>query len=88
MGAGKALSADVLRNLIPGLRSQPTAHVFIATHRAGPAGIATCFRGFSTFAARPQLNISDYFVVPSLRGFGIAKRLMQAVESRALDLGC
>jgi GNAT superfamily N-acetyltransferase len=51
-------------------------------------GIATCFVGFSTFAARPLINIHDLAVLPTHRGKGIARRLLEAVEQKARALGC
>ena len=88
MGDGKPLSETALRDLIPGLRQHPTTIVFLAYLEIAPVGLAICFRGFSTFAARPLINISDYYVIPSYRGMGIGRSLMQKIEQRARDLGC
>ena len=88
MGDGKPLSDWSRKHLIAGLREHPTTLVFLVFRRAEPVGIATCFRGFSTFAAQPLLNISDYFVLPTCRGHGIGKRLLEAIEHRARELGC
>jgi GNAT superfamily N-acetyltransferase len=88
MGDGRPLSTWAREHLISGLREHPTTLVFLAFHDTQPVGIATCFRGFSTFAARPLLNISDYYVLPQFRGSGIGRQLLQAIEQRARDLGC
>jgi len=88
MGDGRPLSADSRANVIEGLRTHPTTLVFLAFHAGGPAGIATCFRGFSTFAAKPLINVHDFFVVPALRGRGIGRALMAAVERKAGETGC
>ena len=88
MGDGKPLSEATRRNLIPGLRQHPTTLVFLALCGDTPAGIAICFRGFSTFAARPLINISDYYVVPSYRGMGVGRYLMQEIERHARGTGC
>ena len=88
MGDGKPLSEVAHRDLIPGLRAHPTTLVFLAFHHDKPAGLAICFRGFSTFAARPLINIHDYFVRPVHRGAGIGRSLLAAVEKRARELGC
>lgn len=88
MGDGKPLSDWSREHLIAGLREHPTTLVFLAFRGAEPVGIATCFRGFSTFAARPLINISDYFVLPTCRGQGVGRRLMEAIERRARELGC
>jgi GNAT superfamily N-acetyltransferase len=88
MGDGHPLSEQTRRDLIPGLRQHPTTHVFLAFVGGEAVGLAICFLGFSTFAARRLLYIMDYFVQPAHRGRGIGKRLMEAVAARAGELGC
>lgn len=88
MGDGRPLSDWSRDHLIGGLREHPTTLVFLVFRGTEPVGIATCFRGFSTFAARPLLNISDYFILPACRGQGLGRRLLEAIEHRARELGC
>src|SRR5262249_60715742 len=68
MGNGRPLSDEVRGALIPGLRAHPTTMIFLAYQGGNPIGIATCFRGFSSFAARPLLNIHDLAGVPAPPG--------------------
>ena len=56
------------RELIPGLRAHPACYVFFALRTEKPVGFAICFLGFSTFTARPLINIHDLFVQASARG--------------------
>ena len=88
MGDGQPLSAKARRDVIPGLREHPTTMIFVAYLEAEPVGLAICFRGFSTFAARPLINIHDYFVLPAHRGSGIGRSLMGTIEQCARALGC
>ena len=88
MGGGQPLPEEVRSTLVPGLRALPTTIIFLAYEDREPIGIATCFRGFSTFAARPLINIHDLAVVSSRRGQGIGRRLLEAVEQKARALGC
>lgn len=88
MGNGKPLSESVRAALIPGLREQPTLLILLAYLDGQPIGIATCFRGFSTFAAKPLINIHDLAVLPPHRGHGVGRRLLAAVERKAQALGC
>ena len=88
MGDGKPLSDTARRELIPGLQRHPTTMVFLAYDGGEPVGLAICFRGFSTFAARPLLNIHDFFVRPDKRGNGIGRKLLDELERQARAAGC
>jgi ribosomal protein S18 acetylase RimI-like enzyme len=87
-GQNGPLSARIRRDVIPGLQSHPTTLVFLALDQAKPVGLAVCFRGFSTFQARPLLNIHDFAVHPDYRGRGVGFALMQTVEREARDTSC
>src|SRR6185295_11111428 len=73
---------------IPALREQPNALVLLAYKDARVVGIATCFLGFSTFAARPLLNVHDLAVLPDCRGRGVGRALLGAVDDAARERGC
>ena len=88
MGRGEDLPAAVRSGLIGGLRAHPTSLIFLAFLGARPVGIAVCFVGFSTFAARPLINVHDLAVVPDSRGAGVGRRLLSRVESVARERGC
>lgn len=88
MGGGEALSTEVIDRLIPGLQATPHTLIFLAYIESMPIGIATCFRGFSTFLAKPLLNIHDIAVLPQYRGQGIGQKLIAAVEAKGIEIGC
>jgi GNAT superfamily N-acetyltransferase len=88
MGNGGPLPPEVLERLLSGLRKHPTSIIFLAYVDGQAVGIATCFLGFSTFAARPLINIHDLAVLPERRGEGIGRSLLEAVERKARELGC
>lgn len=88
MGDGAPLSDYARENLIEGLKSQPLALVVVALVDSQPAGIAVCFGGFSTFAAKPLLNVHDLAVMPAFRGMGVSRALLEFVEARAKERGC
>jgi len=88
MGDGKELSRDVQERLIAGLREHPTTRIFLAMRSDEPVGIAVCFLGFSTFAAKPLLNIHDFYVVPEVQGQGVGRLLLAHVERAAQDIDC
>jgi ribosomal protein S18 acetylase RimI-like enzyme len=84
----RALPEDVKRDLVPGLRAHPGTYVFLAYDEDRAIGVAVCFLGFSTFAARRLMNVHDLAVTPAHRGRGIARMLLERVEERARELGC
>jgi ribosomal protein S18 acetylase RimI-like enzyme len=87
MGGGEPLSEIVKNNLVEGLQSQPTAFSLIASIDGNPAGLANCFWGYSTFAAKPLINIHDIVVDPAFRGLGVAKALFAEIETIAAQKG-
>ena len=88
MGDGRDLPSAVCDRLISGLRRHPTSLVFLAFDDATPIGIAVCFVGFSTFTARPLINVHDLAVVPECRGQGVGRLLLERVEAKGRELGC
>lgn len=87
-GSLSSLPPFVLENLISGLKAHPTTRVFLAYAGDEAVGVAVCFLGFSTFAAKPLLNIHDLAVAPGFRRQGIGKALLTALEREARALGC
>ncbi len=87
-GAEVPLSEYVKDNLSARLASFPGAYSFISWLDDQPVGLLNSFTGFSTFAARPLINIHDVYVRPEARGMGVVQALFSAVESKALELGC
>ncbi len=53
-----------------------------------PAGLLNAFTGYSTFKARPLMNVHDIAVAPQYRGQGIGQALLDALELYAKTLGC
>ena len=88
MGGGEPLAADVRERLVPRLRTQPTVLVLLAFADERPVGVAVCFWGFSTFQARPLLNVHDLAVLPEYRGRRIGRALLEAAEARARARDC
>jgi ribosomal protein S18 acetylase RimI-like enzyme len=88
MGNGSPLPGDVKNALIPGLKKHPTTLILLAYVNGEAMGIAVCFIGFSTFAARPLVNIHDLAVLPGYRGSGVGRLLLAGVERKAREMGC
>ena len=88
MGMGRDLPEAVRHRLLSALQQHPTTLVFLAFQASEPIGIAVCFLGFSTFAARPLINIHDLAVLPAYRGRGVGRQLLEQVERKGRQLGC
>jgi ribosomal protein S18 acetylase RimI-like enzyme len=88
MGGSTPLSAQTRAELIPRLREQPGYVAFLAYHEDQAVGLINCFQGFSTFAARPLLNIHDVAVHEKHRGAGVGRALLAAAETAARARGC
>lgn len=88
MGGGTGLSDYARAHLVDGLAARPGFAGFLAFVGDAPAGLINCFEGYSTFAARPLLNIHDIVVLDTHRGHGIAQALLAAAEGEAHARGC
>lgn len=88
MGGSQGLSDVARATLIAGLQQHPTTVIFLAWDGDTPVGIAVCFVGFSTFQARPLLNIHDLAVLPTHRRQGIGRLLLEHVAAKARTLNC
>jgi ribosomal protein S18 acetylase RimI-like enzyme len=83
MGGATPLSQDVLDKVVAGLAAAGNAFSLIARIDGEPVGLANCFFGFSTFAARPLVNIHDVAVDARFRGRGIGRALFAEIEAIA-----
>ena len=88
MGGGAALAPAARERLIAELRRVPGFHAALAWQEDEAVGLINCFTGFSTFAARPLLNIHDVVVRRDRRGRGIGRALLSWAEETARALGC
>lgn len=88
MGGGKPLPDAVKNAMGEGLKNHPGTVVMLARSGNELIGGAICFIGFSTFRAKPLLNIHDIFVLPQWRGSGVGAALLEHVAAEAQAAGC
>jgi len=88
MGGGDGLSEYARIHLVATMRQVPGFHGALAWLDGRAVGLIDCFAGFSTFAARPLLNVHDIVVRQGWRGQGIGQALLAWAEARARELGC
>ena len=91
-GSGKPLPRETSERLIAGLK-ESRGICFLAQEETSESpgefiGLALCLPSFSSFRARPILNIHDIAVAPGQRGKGVGQALLAAVENEARRRGC
>ena len=88
MGGGAPLADEVRASLCDRLAQVPLAISFIAWLEGEAVGLVNCFEGFSTFKARPLLNVHDLVVLPAHRARGVGQALLAAAQKHAQERGC
>ena len=89
MGGGTILSEQQKQtDLVEGLRNHPKAIVLLAKTQNTFIGMLTAFENFSTFTARPMMNIHDVMVLETYRKKGIGRSLMNALIEEAQKRNC
>jgi ribosomal protein S18 acetylase RimI-like enzyme len=85
MGGGEELSSYVQAHLISKLQQRTDVVVVMVYHEQEAVGLSLSFEGFSTFYAKPLLNIHDFIVRSDYRGQGIAKLILDKIEAIAKE---
>lgn len=88
MGGAEAWNEDQKTTVVQEMKDHPGALVLFAKADNEYVGICTCFYAYSTFLAKPLLNIHDIYVSESARVKGVGKKLIQRVEEIANKEGC
>ncbi len=88
MGGGVALADQVKNTLVAELAKRDFALSLLAYVDGKPAGLLNAFEGFSTFAAKPLINVHDIIVIKEFRGLQLSQQLLAALEAIARERGC
>ena len=92
MVSGTELPDSVKSSLIGQLKVRKDAFSLIAycwdEDSSNAVGFINAFEGFSTFAAKPLMNIHDVYVDPAYRGRGILNALFKEIEALSISRGC
>lgn len=82
-GGGSPLAKKVAEILPARWADHPGAFTVLAIRGEQTLGMANCLTSFSTFNARPRINIHDLIVHAKHRGLGIGRQLIEAVCQEA-----
>jgi ribosomal protein S18 acetylase RimI-like enzyme len=87
MGGAEPLADEVKIRLAADLHKQSNMFSLIVSVDDKAAGFCNCVWGYSTFAAKPLVNIHDLAVMAGYRGLGLSQKLLDAVaeEVKAVD---
>jgi len=88
MGDGQAYTDEEKERLVEGLKTHPTAFVFIAWSGDAYAGLITSFVNFATFTVKPFVNIHDIIVTEAWRNKGVGRLMISRVIEEAVSRGC
>ena len=88
MGGAEGLKPEVKERLCRDLSNFPGAVSWLAYSGERPVGLLNAMPGYSTFKARPLMNIHDIAVDPAFRGQGVGQSLLAALQDYALARGC
>ncbi len=88
MGEAESWNETQKNTVVKEMKDHPCALILLAKADNQYVGICTCFYAYSTFLAKPLLNIHDIYVDSTYRGNGVAKKLVEAVEEIAIQKGC
>ena len=67
---------------------QKKAEVIFAVVDNNEIGFALFFHNFSTFLGRAGIYLEDLYIMPSYRGKGYGRAVLQQLAQIALDRGC
>lgn len=88
MGGGKPLSDFAHQHLCERIKLRTDFVSFIAYENNEPVGLINAIEGFSTFNARPLMNIHDVVVVQDARSKGVAQQLLNNLARYARARDC
>ena len=88
MGGGEPLPQSVQESLVNELKKRPNFKSAIAWVDGNAAALMNFAEGFSTFSAKPLLNVHDLVVHEDYRGQGLSHKLLDFVKEQATASGC
>lgn len=87
-GCSQPLNKLQQLRMVDGLYNHPKAFVLFLIFENNIVGLATCFENFSTFHAKPYINIHDIIVEDKYRGKGFGRMIMNELTLIAQERKC
>jgi ribosomal protein S18 acetylase RimI-like enzyme len=87
MGNNRPMPKELGPQIISGLKQHSGFLGFFVLADEKFAGLANCNINFSTFQAKPLINIHDFIVAPECRNIGAGSFLLQGIISYASKNG-
>lgn len=88
MGINRAMPKGLAPRIIEGLKKHKAYLGFFARLESRFIGLANCNINFSTWLAKPIINIHDLIVEPRYRNTGVGEFLLTEIEEYARETGC
>lgn len=86
-GIKKAMPADLGPKIVDGLKKHTAYLGFFVQIDNEMAALANCNLVFSTWKAKPVINIHDFIVSEKFRRRGVGLFLLKGIENYALEMG-
>ena len=87
MGIGEEMPHGLGEKIISGLMRHKSYIGFLVDVGGRFAALANCNLNFSTWKAKPLINIHDFIVSPDFRNRGVGLFLLKAIEDYAIEKG-
>jgi ribosomal protein S18 acetylase RimI-like enzyme len=87
MGGVAEMTDEESKKIIKDLQSHPTYLGFFVAYGDQFIGLANCFTNYSTFKAKPLLNIHDFIISPRWRGKKAAEFLLNEMAKYLKEKG-
>ena len=88
MGGSDRMTEELAADLVTGMTNHPASFVLFVQLGDTMIGAATCFINFSTFKAKPYINVHDVIIDNRYRGLGVGTSLMNELIAIARVRAC
>ena len=87
MGIGEPMPEDLGPKIIKGLKNHSAYFGFFVLIGNDFAALANCNLNYSTWKAKPLVNIHDFIVLPNFRKLGVGMFLLNEIAKYASEKG-